>query len=187
MDSEKKALLELIENYKPADENEQAFKLKMIDLLAYENCFERSLLHAHFTASAWVVDERREHALLLHHAKLDKWLQLGGHADGDANLLRVAQKELEEESGATGFTLLSTEIFDLDIHNIPERKGIPAHDHYDVRFCFKGSLLNTLNKNHESKGLAWIPLAEITKLCNGNDSIMRMVNKTLANNGNLSV
>lgn len=172
------ALFELLNNYMPAYEKEQAYKVKMLDLLKYENCFERSLLHAHFTASAWVIDDHKEHALLTHHAKLNKWLQLGGHADGEYDLPSVARKELEEESGATEYELLSPEIFDIDIHTIPERKGVPAHDHYDVRFCFQGKLITPLKRNHESKALAWVPLPEIAKICEGNDSIMRMVEKT---------
>ena len=104
---------------------ELAFRGRMIKLLSYTNCFERSLLHGHFTASAWVVDKDFKFALLTHHAKLERWLQLGGHADGIEDLRVVAQKELEEESGLSGSRFYSNEIFDIDIHTIPERKGVP--------------------------------------------------------------
>ena len=62
------------------------------DLLFFEDCFSRSLLSGHLTASTWVLDKSRKQVLLLHHKKLDRWLQPGGHADGEQNLLHVAMK-----------------------------------------------------------------------------------------------
>lgn len=156
---------------------ELTFRDAMIELLAYPNCFERSLLHAHFTASAWVVDKDFGYGLLTHHAKLDRWLQLGGHADGIEDLRIVAQKELEEESGLTNTRFYSPDVFDIDIHTIPERKGVPEHDHYDVRFLFVGDMDEQVQKNHESKEVAWKSFEAIPTLCNGNDSILRMIKK----------
>lgn len=150
----------------------------MISLLEFPTCFERSLLHAHFTASAWVVDEHFEQALLTHHAKLDRWLQLGGHADGEEDLALVAQKELNEESGLKQVKFYSSAIFDIDIHTIPERKSVPQHEHYDVRFLFVANREEKIVFNHESKEVTWVPMASIPSICNSNDSIMRMIQKT---------
>ncbi len=170
----------MLSGYEPGNKVERAFKERMLFLLDnYSNCFERSLEHAHFTASAWVVNRKLTHCLLTHHAKLNRWLQVGGHADGDANMPRVALKELVEESGLKKTSLLQEGIFDLDIHLIPERKGIPAHDHYDIRFLILADMAEDLNINHESKEMRWLPLEEVSQLSNENDSITRMVNKTL--------
>ena len=166
--------------YLPSNQTEKAFKERMLFLLKHhDNCFERSLEHAHFTASAWVVNPELTHCLLTHHAKLDRWLQIGGHADGDANMARVAMKELGEESGLTKTSLINDSIFDLDIHLIPERKGIPAHDHYDVRFLIQAEMDEVLNFNHESNGMRWLPLEEVKKISDNNVSMTRMVNKTI--------
>ena len=169
-----------LENYKPSDPKEQMFKKEMTELLKFDNCFERTLLHAHFTASAWVVDRKNRKALLTHHAKLNRWLQLGGHADGLSDMPAVAFKELIEESGSTNFRFIDKAIFDIDIHRIPERKNVPEHDHYDVRYVFEGDAKYPLKKNHESKELAWIPFADIANKVNKNESILRMLNKTLS-------
>lgn len=166
-------------NYNADNQVEQQFRLRMQELLKYPNCFERSLLHAHFTGSAWVVDLDHKKALLTHHAKLNRWLQLGGHADGDSNMPRVAAKELCEESGRNDFELTSEEIFDIDIHIIPAKRDVPEHEHYDVRYLFLGDSTLPLQKNHESNELAWVDFEALADKVDANDSIMRMLNKTL--------
>lgn len=102
-----------------------------------EDPFRRERLAGHFTASCWLVSADGQRLLLTHHRKLQRWLQLGGHADGDRDLARVALKEAEEESGLTGLVLEDPAIFDLDKHWIPERKDVPGHWHYDVRFVIR--------------------------------------------------
>ena len=140
----------------------------------HPNCFERSLSVGHITASAWLLDPCGERALLTHHKKLGKWLQLGGHADGDVDTLRVAQRELYEESGIQEVKPVFEEIFDLDIHSIPSRvdraTGLtePEHLHYDVRFLFQ-SKDDHFVKNEESNALAWYGLNELTAMGNALD------------------
>jgi 8-oxo-dGTP pyrophosphatase MutT (NUDIX family) len=87
--------------------------------------------------------------LLIHHRKLNKWLQPGGHCDGDTDTLAVAIKEVEEETGVV-IKPNDQVIIDLDIHRIPERKGIPAHDHYDVRYLLEADSSLPLLQNHET-------------------------------------
>jgi 8-oxo-dGTP pyrophosphatase MutT (NUDIX family) len=129
----RKPLLYLLRSYSSRFPAEAAATSKLIDFVEEnEHCFERPLRKGHVTASAWVVNHDQSAVLLIHHIKLDKWLQPGGHCDGDPDTLHVAKKECIEETGLEAEPV-STEIFDIDIHEIPERKDIPAHLHYDSR------------------------------------------------------
>jgi 8-oxo-dGTP pyrophosphatase MutT (NUDIX family) len=144
---------------------------------AHADCFERSLLIGHITGSSWLIDYARTSALLTHHRKLNKWLQPGGHADGDPDILRVAMREAIEESGLAEIRPVSGEIFDIDIHAIPARGHEPEHLHYDVRFLLEADRNAPLAVSEESRLLAWVPLDRIAQL-NPAESIARMVAKT---------
>ncbi|MDR3156015.1 MAG: NUDIX hydrolase [Holosporaceae bacterium] len=134
----RKDLRKKLKRYNPEDEIEIAARAKMLDFLnSHEDCFERSLSIGHFTGSCWLVNCDETKFLLTLHKKMGFWLQLGGHADGDHDLVRVSLKEAYEESGLRNIELLSEEIFDIGVHLIPEYKEIPAHYHYDVRFLLK--------------------------------------------------
>jgi len=175
----RKKLLDLLHTHVEADNNEAVMKQKMIDFVnTYDNCFDRELLIGHVTGSAWILDSTGKFVLLMHHRKLDKWFQPGGHCDGDSDVLHVALKEAEEETGLSEITVVSNAIFDVDIHPIPERKGIPAHLHYDVRYLLKADKSLPLLINDESNGLAWVELEKVQEL-NDSESMMRMVRKTL--------
>ena len=143
------------------------------------DCLLRSQLSGHLTGSAWIVSPDRTRTLLTHHRKLDKWLQLGGHADGDGDLLAVAMREAREESGLTWLRAVSAAPFDVDRHLIPERKGLPAHYHYDLRFMIEADPAGPLAVSSESKDLAWVELVRVTTL-NSEESMARMVRKTVA-------
>lgn len=146
----------LLRRYQPTGE-ERLFKEKMkvfVDI--YEDCFERSLDTGHFTASALLVHKNGMQALLLHHAKLNIWVQPGGHADGDNDLLAVAIKEAQEESGILGIVPLDNEIFDIDIHKIPGNSKQQPHDHYDIRFLLQVDSDEELVQNRESNELRWV-------------------------------
>ncbi|MDR2782016.1 MAG: NUDIX hydrolase [Holosporaceae bacterium] len=134
----RKDLREKLERYNPTDATEITDKAKMLDFLnSHESCFDRSLSIGHFTGSCWLINRDGTKFLLTLHKKDGRWLQLGGHADGDCDLVRVSMKEAYEESGLRNIKLLSDEIFDIGIHMTQEYKGIPAHYHYDVRFLMK--------------------------------------------------
>ena len=139
-------------------------------------CFERATAHGHITGSAWILDHARGACLLTHHRKLGRWLQPGGHADGDPDALAVALREGREESGIVGLTPLSTEIFDVDVHEIPGRAGEPAHLHYDVRFALVAPEGAPLVVSEESHDLAWVPRARVAT-CDTDASVLRMVEK----------
>jgi len=142
------------------------------------DCFERSHLLRHFTGSCWILNEKRDKCLLTHHRKLNQWMQLGGHADGDKDIFEVAAKEAIEESGLEVFPI-SKVIFDVDIHEIPIYRDVPAHLHYDVRFLFKASDQVPFKVSDESHDLAWVPLKEINKFTTER-SVLRMQEKSLS-------
>lgn len=153
------------------------------DLLADpDDPFVRDRLAGHFTASAWLVSADGARVLLTHHRKLDRWLQLGGHADGDRDLPRVALKEAEEESGLRGLQL-EPGLFDLDRHWIPEHKGVPPHWHYDLRYVVRAGADEGFVVSDESHALAW---REVRTLVEENDldaSVRRMAHKWLLHAG----
>lgn len=146
-------------------------------------CFERTTLEGHITGSAWVVDEQRTSTLLTHHRKLNRWLQLGGHADGNVHVWQVALREAQEESGIDDCVLLSRDIFDIDIHVIPARGDDPEHLHYDVRYCVLASH-RTYAVSEESHDLAWVALDEIEQYTT-EESMLRMARKWNALNNAL--
>ena len=157
MKKEHEFTYELIEEYNPSCEEEEDYKRQMLDLLKVsENPFDRSHEERHFTASAFLLNRDLTHVLLMHHTKLDMWMQLGGHCDGESDVLKTAITEAREESGIEEITALSPEIFDIDIHLIPARGEREAHYHYDIRFLLHACGDDTVQKNHESKELRWI-------------------------------
>jgi len=173
-------LLMLLEKYNPTPE-EVYFKQEMIEFAhANEDCFERSLQIGHFTASAWLVNKDNSKALLMHHTKLDSWFQLGGHCDGDSDVLAVAIKEAQEESGIQGIEAVRTEIFDIDVHTIPHVKDIPEHVHYDVRFLLRVNSDEDVIQNRESKELRWIG-KDSAELPTNERSVTRMFDKWIKN------
>jgi len=156
------SLLAELVAYAPADAREAAMRSEIAAFVRdHADCFERTLLLGHLTASAWVVDADRTHALLTHHRKLGRWLQLGGHADGDDDLRRVALREAREESGLTAIRFAGTSIYDLDVHAIPARGREPAHTHYDVRFAFIAERTQPTVVSAESHELAWRPITTL--------------------------
>ena len=176
----RKALLDLLARYRGIDSQDQGQCQRIIDFVSSTpDCFERSHLAGHVTGSVWLLDKRAERVLLTHHRKLDRWMQLGGHADGNPNLQEVALKEAQEESGINDIWLVDTEILDVDIHQIPEHSGVPAHLHYDVRFAIQTNHPEALRVSHESKELAWVTLDELEHF-NVDESLLRMRRKWCA-------
>lgn len=144
--------------------------------------YRRERLAGHFTASAWLVDRHGTRVLLTHHRKLDRWLQLGGHCDGERDLPAVALKEAIEESGLTGLSV-EADVFDLDRHWIPGHKGVPAHWHYDVRFVVRAGADETYTVSDESHDLAWRGIAELAADPHADPSVRRMAGKWLEREG----
>ena len=176
-------LARLLDEYLARHPDEHAVVGLFRELLADAGpVFERARLAGHFTGSAWLVSADGERVLLTHHRKLGRWLQLGGHADGDANLAAVALKEAEEESGLADL-VVEPLIFDLDRHAIPARGSEPEHWHYDVRFVVRATGSEDFVLNEESLALAWKPVADIAADPAADESLRRMARKWLFRRG----
>jgi 8-oxo-dGTP pyrophosphatase MutT (NUDIX family) len=170
--------MELLGRHRPADARE-AEMLELITrfTLANPRCLARSNEGGHITASAWVLDHARAHALLVFHARLEKWLQPGGHIDaGDADVLSAARRETLEETGLHAQPV-HLAIFDVDAHPIPGRKREPAHTHYDIRFLLEARRDLKPVVSPESRDVRWVRLEEVAQL-NTDHSVTRLVEKT---------
>ena len=171
---------ELLTLYNPTDTAECQYKNIIPNFLnQYSDAFERSLEVGHITASAWLVNKDNTQALLMHHKKLDMWVQLGGHCDGDTDALAVAIKEAQEESGIMGIESVHPSIFDIDVHLIPENKKEKAHYHYDIRFLLRVISDEDYVQNEESHALAWVDKNKDT-LPTQERSVTRMFDKWVA-------
>lgn len=144
-----------------------------------EDCFYRELWPAHVTGSAWVVSPDRSKVLMMHHKKHDQWFQPGGHADGDADIVRVALREASEETGieASHVRLLNLNVFDVDVHDIPAMNNDPQHYHIDIRFLVEIDDSLPVPGNDESHQVLWVNLHEVARY-NNNRSTYRMLEKT---------
>ena len=173
-------LLDLLESHRAScPEAADAVALFRDFGLSHPDAFERSCVPGHYTGSAWLVSADCTRVLLLHHRKLDRWLQPGGHADGDTDLARVALREAEEETGLGGL-MLEPGIYDLDRHRIPARGADPEHWHYDVRFVVRALGGERFTVSDESHALAWRAVTEVAEDESADPSVRRMARKWLA-------
>jgi 8-oxo-dGTP pyrophosphatase MutT (NUDIX family) len=171
-------LLDELRAYLPADAREAAMRERLVGFVAsHPDAFERALTIGHVTASAWIVDPSRRLALLTHHRKLGRWLQLGGHADGDPDVRQAAMREAREESGLRSLRFVREEIYDLDVHPIPAGHGEAPHDHYDIRFALEADPSEPLVVSTESHELAWLPVDAFDR-CGVDESVLRLARKT---------
>ena len=175
-DSGREALLALLDAYAWPEESSLRERFRRF-VKTQPRCFENDCWDGHVTGSAWVLSKGEDQALLLLHAKLDKWLQPGGHSDGNSNTCSVALREAVEETGIK-VELASPAIFDLDIHEIPARGPQPRHLHYDVRFAMWADPNHPPRFSEESREILWVPLEEIERYTL-EESILRMVHKTV--------
>ncbi len=182
---ERADLVALLESYLRRHAEEAGTVGRILGLIEdHARCFERDCLPGHITASAWIVSRERGAALLTHHRKLDRWLQLGGHADGDTDVLAVALREAEEESGLRRFVPLPSGeapvILDVDVHDIPARGSDPAHEHHDIRFLLEVSEQQPIRRDaRESKAMRWFAEAELAPRLE-EESLARMARKAQA-------
>ena len=123
---DRKGLVAALQRFESSFLEEQKFVTPFLDLLTQTDCFQRTHLPGHLTGSAWILNKSKTKVVLVHHGKLNRWMQPGGHADGDENIFAVACREGNEETGI-GNLIGAEEIFDIDIHTIPARKDFPEH------------------------------------------------------------
>ncbi|MGI9324344.1 MAG: NUDIX hydrolase [Pseudomonadales bacterium] len=172
----RRLLINRLAQYQQRHPNETSVAQRILEVVhADPRCFERDCWLGHITGSAWILNQAGTHALLTHHKKLNRWLQLGGHSDGEPDTLQVAQREALEESGLK-LKLCSSSVFDIDVHEIPARGGDPAHDHLDLRFLLQASDSDEFTVSEESNDLAWVDMDRIGDYTN-EESVLRMVRK----------
>jgi 8-oxo-dGTP pyrophosphatase MutT (NUDIX family) len=186
MNAAQAQVLQLLANYAPDDLEQAGQRRLFMDFVEqHPACCERHLAIGHLTGSAWLVSKDGRRALLMHHRKLDRWLQPGGHADGSADLAQVALREAEEETGLSDLAV-GPRVFDLDRHRIPARGAEPEHWHYDVRFVVHTNGGEAFIQNEESLALAWFEMAELAEDGGLDASIRRMARKWLSRFDRLS-
>ncbi|MDH5299814.1 MAG: NUDIX hydrolase [Gammaproteobacteria bacterium] len=171
-------LLSRLQNHIAHDPQERDMQQRLTRFVhEHANCFDRELLVGHITGSAWIVNPERSKVLMIHHRKLNRWLQPGGHSDGDPNTLQVALREAREETGLDSIQPVSEAVFDVDIHTIPARRDEPQHEHFDVRFLLQADDSLPILRTEETNDIAWMTLDEVLQHAQ-EDSIVRMLNKT---------
>lgn len=163
----KEKLITQIQNYIPVNEQEETDKRTLLQWLSRpEDISIRENLTGHLTASAWVVTPDRTKVLMAYHKLYDSWAWLGGHADGDWDLCRVAMKEAREESGIEMLRLVSESPISLEILTVNghEKKGkyVPCHLHLNLTYLFEAESDQVLHcKPDENSGVAWIPMENL--------------------------
>lgn len=174
-------VLELLERYLTRHPAEGATVTEIRSLVEQEpRCLERDCYPGHLTASAWIVSPDRDRFLLAHHRKLGRWLQLGGHADGQSDLGAVALREAREESGMHRFVFAAPADrlvpLDVDVHRIPAHGREPPHHHHDVRFLLVARPDQALVCSGESTALQWFRDRELESLTD-DESVLRLGRK----------
>jgi len=155
-------VLDMLERYEHRHPEEADCIHVVRDLvLTHPDCLLRTCRPGHITASAWILSSDHQHFLLAHHRKLDRWLQLGGHVDGDPHPEQAALREAREESGMGSFHLVPTLPMDVDVHEIPAHGEEPVHYHHDLRFLLVAGPGQQLCLTHESKDLRWFPMRDL--------------------------
>lgn len=170
-------LIEQLRAYTPVDALEAEHHRAIIGLLTntHEPFSRHSFDPGHITASCFIVDGDR---LLLHrHRRLGRWLQMGGHVEGEETPQDAALREGAEESGLNDLAFLCDGVFDVDVHAIPAGKGEPDHRHFDVRFLAHTAHPGSISIDpSESDDLAWVPLDAAAALMN-EEASSRVVRK----------
>jgi len=149
----------------------------------HEDCLLRTCVPGHITSSAWILSPKGDAVLLTHHKKLGRWLQLGGHVDGESQIEQACLREAQEESGMQAFTFVpwfGEELvpLDLDVHEIPARKNEPLHEHWDVRFLLRAEADQELVMSDESNQLQWVPVTNLAEFTD-EESVLRLHRKAL--------
>ena len=170
-------LIDRLDHHDTQDPSQLAIAQRMGDFArAHSDALFRTCPEAHFTGSALVVEEGTERFILLFHTKLQKWLQPGGHVDGNANLAASALREAQEETGIEGLRVVRP-AFDLDIHEV-RPPNEPPHLHLDIRFLVLAPNGSVPVGNHESRELRWVTQRELDDF-DVDESVRRLVRQGL--------
>lgn len=180
----RKPLLDLLRRYRARHPAESATTDRIRALVeAHPDCFERSCRPGHVTGSALVVSPDQRRCLLVHHRKLGRWLQPGGHADGESDVAAVALREAGEETGLAGLRFPDDGgerlPFDLDVHRIAAHGSESEHEHHDVRFLLVAEPGATPVASAESHAVRWFGIDEL-EAAEPDESLLRMARKLRA-------
>ncbi len=173
----------MLRRYEAAWESETEIVARFGQFIAaHDDCLLRSCVPGHITASCWILSPDDRQVLLTHHRKLNRWLQLGGHVDGEPQIERAALRESREESGMTRFEFVewageALVPLDLDVHPIPARGDEPRHDHWDVRFLLRCEPGQELVMSDESHDLRWFEAGAVSAVT-AEESVLRLLRKT---------
>ena len=165
-------LKEQIEGFEPYNEQERADKEIMLNLIdTYKDVLTRENKVCHFTASNWIVNKERTKVLMAYHNIYQNWAWTGGHCDGDSDLLRVALKEAQEETGIENFKVLSNGIYSLQIvsvdSHIKRGKYVPTHLHLDACFLLEADENEEIRaKLDENSGVKWVDIDKAVEITN---------------------
>lgn len=162
-------LIDQIEKYKPYNGQEEKDKILILDWIRNnENAFYRENTVAHMTASAWVVNKDRTKVLMVYHNIYNSWSWLGGHADGETDLLSVAIREVREEAGISHVHPVSEEIFSLESltvdGHVKKGKYVSSHLHFNITYLLEADSEEAVSiKADENSGVAWFSPEEALK------------------------
>ena len=165
-------LKEQIEHFIPFNEQEKADKEMMLEYIdTFKDVLTRENKMCHFTASSWIVNKERTKVLMIYHNIYQSWAWTGGHSDGDENLLHVALKEAQEETGLQNLKVLKQDIYSLEIVtvdcHIKRGKFVPSHLHLDCCYLFEADENEPLRiKEDENSGVKWIDINKVTEVTN---------------------
>lgn len=160
-------LINQLQSYQSFNEQEEADRQVMLELLqTSDNIFYRTNLLAHFTASAWVINKAHTHVLMAFHNIYQTYAWLGGHADGEEDLLSVALREVKEESGIHTVKPITEGIYSLETIEVNghEKKGkyVPSHLHLNVTYLLEADDTESLHiKQDENSAVSWFPIDQV--------------------------
>lgn len=183
-------LKEQIENYKPYNEQEEKDKEVMLKYInTFDDVLTRNNEFGHFTASSWVVNKERTKVIMIYHNIYKSWAWTGGHADGEEDLLKVAIKELKEETGVQNVKILKDDIFSLEIirvdGHIKRGKYVSTHVHLNLTYLLEVDEKEILKiKEDENSGAKWVKLEDVEKESTEEwliENVYKKLNKKLKN------
>ncbi len=163
-------LKENIENFIPYNEQEEVEKKIMLDYIRdFNDTLTRQNEYGHFTSSAFVLNKERTKMLMIYHKIYNSWAWVGGHSDGDSDLLYVAMKEAKEETGIKNVAPISNDIYSLEIINVNghEKRGkyVGSHVHLNVTYLLEADENEEIHiKEDENSGVKWVPIDEVLNI-----------------------
>lgn len=163
-------LKENLEKYVPYNEQEEVDKEVMLSYINnFDNVLTRENQYGHFTSSAFVLNKERTKILMAYHKIYDSWAWVGGHSDGDSDLLHVAMKEAKEETGIKNVTPISENIYSLEIIVVngheKREKYVASHVHLNATYLLEADENEEIHiKEDENSGVKWVPIDKILEV-----------------------